>query len=757
MKKWLIIAFISVVSITDFYGQTDFYDVEAIREVKIYFQESNWDAILDSLFQTGDGRGRLLCNVMIDGIMYDSVGIRYKGYSSWDVNRVKNPFNIKLDYIISSQNHMGYDKIKLANVIHDPTFTREILSYDIARKYMPASKCNYANVYVNDTLIGLYTSSEAVNKDFVEKYFGSRSNPFFKGSPEHLDIPLGQNANLSDIHGTDSTAYIPYYDIESDYGWAALYNFIYILNEEPQNIEQVLNVDRALWMHAFNYSLLNLDSYIGYAQNYYIYKDDNGRFNTIPWDFNMSFGSFRNTDGLVPTTLPISYLETLDPYQHTWSSNRPLISSLISNDTYKRMYMAHIRTIVKENFMNNDYVTRGQYLQSIVDSAVQNDTNKFYTYNSFYENFDTTVNLGSSTYPGIISLMTARENYLTSCQGFNNYPIISNISQSSSSVNPGDEVWITAKIVNADSIFFAYRYDQFDIFQKIAMYDDGNHHDGTANDSVYGTSVVCPTNVQYYLYAENSEAGAFSPVRAEYEFYTINVDKDVVINEFLASNTSANMDYDDEYDDWLEIYNTGSSPVNLHGYFLSDDVGNLTKWAFPDTTINPDSYIVIWADADTFQQGLHCNFKISAAGGVLILSRTDTSLADNVSYAIQTTDISYGRYPNGTGPFIQMYPTYGKVNTNNLPIEDVKIKPAIKIFPNPAENYLICEITTNKFGDCTISLFNCSGQVILNKKLSLNQHVNRFVFDISTLKKGLYFVKVIDNSENMSVKKLIKN
>jgi len=52
-----------------------------------------------------------------------------------------------------------------------------------------------------------------------------------------------------------------------------------VLNEDPGNIETVLNVDRTLWMHAFNYVLINFDSYIGYAQNYYIYEDINGRFN----------------------------------------------------------------------------------------------------------------------------------------------------------------------------------------------------------------------------------------------------------------------------------------------------------------------------------------------------------------------------------------------------------------------------------------------------------------------------------------------
>ena len=68
---------------------------------------------------------------------------------------------IKLDYIKGAQNYEGIDKIKLSNVIQDPSFVREVLSYEIARKYMPAGEANYTNLFINDTLIGLYTNVEA--------------------------------------------------------------------------------------------------------------------------------------------------------------------------------------------------------------------------------------------------------------------------------------------------------------------------------------------------------------------------------------------------------------------------------------------------------------------------------------------------------------------------------------------------------------------------------------------------------------------
>ena len=132
------------------FGQDLFYNSQEIQEIRIQFSQNNWDQILDSLYIAGD-KERIEATLFINGIQYDSVGVRYKGYSSCSIDQIKNPFNIKLNYLIEGQKHEGFDKIKLSNVIQDPSFLREVLSYEIVRKYMPASESNFANVYVNDT------------------------------------------------------------------------------------------------------------------------------------------------------------------------------------------------------------------------------------------------------------------------------------------------------------------------------------------------------------------------------------------------------------------------------------------------------------------------------------------------------------------------------------------------------------------------------------------------------------------------------
>jgi spore coat protein CotH len=143
-----LIVLLAIVFSVDLNSQNEFYDTESIREIHINFFDENWDHLLDSLYVEGEN-GRILADIAIDGEIYPNVGVRYKGFSSVSVNNIKNPFNIKLDYVIEDQNHQGLDKLKLSNVIQDPSFVREVLSYEICRKYMPASGANFAKLYIN--------------------------------------------------------------------------------------------------------------------------------------------------------------------------------------------------------------------------------------------------------------------------------------------------------------------------------------------------------------------------------------------------------------------------------------------------------------------------------------------------------------------------------------------------------------------------------------------------------------------------------
>jgi len=143
--------------------------------------------------------------------------------------------------------------------------------------------------------------------------------------------------------------------------------------------------------------------------------------------------------------------------------------------------------------------------------------------------------------------------------------------------------------------------------------------------------------------------------------------QEVAINEVMSSNDSTIEDPDGDPSDWVEIYNYGSTAVNLEGFGLTDDAEEPYKWVFPTLTIQPDEYILVWAsdkDISEVGQPLHTNFKISSGGEAVLLTNVAGDLVDESPEVGLQTDVSYGRQPNGTGPWFYFYaPTPEASNT----------------------------------------------------------------------------------------------
>jgi len=757
MPKVIKVTIVLVLLLTNCltYAQ-DFYDMGEVQSIEIQFEESNWDQLLDNAYESGEYI--LAQSVSINGVEFDSVGVKYKGNSTYRASQVKNPWHIELD-TYKDHKYEGYTDIKLSNIAKDPSFIREVLSYQILRQYMDAPLSNYANVYVNGELIGLYSNSEAISKKFVRSRFGSKDNTFIKCNPPEGAGP--QASDFPDLQylGNDSTSYYDAYELKSDEGWAELITLCGTLENEPAAIESILDVDRALWMLAYNSALVNLDSYIGgFKQNYYLYRDDYGRFLPVIWDLNESFGRFSNTGSgnLNGTNAKIS----MDPFLHENSSQWPLISQLLAVPQYKRKYVAHFKTILQENFENGSYYDTAIMLQSVIDDDVQADPNKLFTYANFSTNLDSDINGGGGggggggSTPGIAPLMDGRASYLLGQTEFAaTAPSITNIVAPTDGV-VGTAVAIAATITNATDAELSYRTEDNAPFTTVQMYDDGAHGDGSAGDGVYGAEITV-TNVytQYYIYADNDEAGMFSPQRAEHEFHTLLATTsgvsggDLVINELLASNDVIAADQDGEFDDWIELYNNGDSAIDLAGYSLSDDPEDLTKWTFPsETTIPAGGYVVVWADSDDDQVGLHASFKLSADGESVVLSNTEGEIIDEVTFAEQTTDISYGRYPNGTGEFQVMEPTIGAENSSSTSTTQIDGADMLAI-PNPVSDILWLSNVPIAWHGTLGKVVSLQGQIVTTFVVS-----DAVSIDTELWPSGLYIVMV--GGQNRKVVKL---
>lgn len=126
----------------------------------------------------------------------------------------------------------------------------------------------------------------------------------------------------------------------------------------------------------------------------------------------------------------------------------------------------------------------------------------------------------------------------------------------------------------------------------------------------------------------------------------------LAINEFMASNRSSIQDPQGQFDDWIEIHNYGLDSADIGGMYLTDDLSIADKWLVPAndpaaTTIPAGGYLLIWADNDMSDAGLHASFRLDAGGEEIALFAADgVTLIDSVVFGEQTVDVSFGRYPD---------------------------------------------------------------------------------------------------------------
>jgi len=724
--------------------QSMLYDINVIQKLEIEFSQANWDYQLDTA-KTGSNCYIMADWIKVNGVQFDSVGVKYKGNSSYDSTYVKNPLHIALDEF-KNQSLEGYTDIKLSNGHSDPSMIREVLAYGILSEYLDCPAANFAQVYINGTYIGLYTNTESITREFCSDHFYSSDGTFIKASP--VDPGPYSRSNLKYI-SADSSDYFHLYEIKSVYGWNDLVSLCDALTNLTVDMDSLFDIDRILWMLAFNNIIVNLDSYSGaFAQNYYLYKDQHQQYNAVVWDLNMCFGGFpfAGMQGGGMGSLTIADMQNLPVSLHFNDSDWALIKNTMSNSRFKKIYHAHLRTIAEDLVASGGYADRAQSFQVLVDTAVQSDTNRFFSYEDFLGGLDTDVPFGSYVIPGISNLMEARLDYLEATDEFNySRPLISEVGPDNANPGLNSEVFINALVTDTDesTVLLFYRFAVSENFVPKQMFDDGLNHDGAADDGIYGASVLMSSEwLDYFIYAENSLAAALAPAKAEHEYFSLKADVvtidpgDVVINEFLAINQTDTTDEDGQHEDWIELFNKTNLPKDLYGLYLSDDYTNPAKFAFPvNTVIEPKGFLVVWADEDSATSSfLHSNFRLAGTGEDILLSDIDGNIFDSLSFGPQVADVSMGRCPDGNGTFEVMENT--TFNTWNCEIgipESPVSGEDIIIYPNPVATFLTLK-NTKSFA-VEYEIFN-----VLCELCSAGRFQEETRLNVGNWNPGLYYV-----------------
>ena len=651
-------------------GSPSLYDAKTLRTLYLRFHHEDWSEQMNAFYRTDI---EVPADLIVDGKVYPGVGVHFRGTSSYfTVRSDKKSFNIAVDYGKDGQRLYGYKTLNLLNGHVDASFLREVLYNRIARDYVPAMKTNLVKLVINGENWGVYINLQQYNKDFLAEQFGTKGGVRWKVGP-------GRGGALI-YAGDDPAAYQETYQLKTNNvedPWEGLIALCKMLDETTsdaeltENLPSLLNIDQVLWQLAVSNVFMDDDGYIHKGGDYAIYQDVTGRFHLIPHDNNESLRFGREGRGGPGGGGPGGWswgdLENgmASPVAHEGNAARPLIHRLLSNPEWRARYLAHVRTVVDERL---DWEVLGPIVneyQELIDAEVQQDDKKLYGYEDF----------ATRTPADLERFVTQRREYLRNHPELNKpSPKITTVeigSGTSPVANQPVSVKATLdKSLAADSVFLYYSIDRYAVFNQVKMTEE--------KDSFVGYIPAFPVNTIVYYYVEANAVKthgttAFSPARAEQgaAHYRVGVpvvkESPIVINELMAFNTKSLADPQGQYEDWLELHNLSNNTLNLTGMYLTDNIDNLKKWAFPEnTTIPAHGYLLVWLDEDgKAKAGLHANFKLSRNGETVMLVDTDThdnQVLDTVAFEKQEKDVALGRWPNGSGKLKQVQTTPGKEN-----------------------------------------------------------------------------------------------
>ncbi len=678
----------------------------------------------------------------------DSIGFRLRGNTSR--NSQKKSFKISFNTFINGREFYGVDKINLNGEHNDPSIIRSKLCFDLFKDIgMTASRAIHTQVYINGEYYGLYISVEHVDNEFIDKNFEDASGNLWKCLyPADLTY-LGDDPDLYKFDSGGRPAYeLTTNENANDYSQLA--RLIKIINNTPSNLlpdslEKVLSVPEVLKYFAMDILVGSWDDYWSLMNNYYLYHDPTeDKFYWIPYDYDNTFGV---------DWFDIDW-SNVDPYNfpQVASGPRPLATRLMENSQCKNLYTHFLEFYRTNVFHLSLWENRIDSIKNLITSYAEEDTFRSkdygFTIDDFNDSYSKTGYSNQHVKKGLKQYIVDRYNTLPSYLSYipDTAPIVYNIKWSPEIPLANDSVYVIVAAFSYEGMSeVSIRYTpagsgttgvypmKFKPVAQTKKVEEADRWVGVIPPLGEGNSgtfkiFVKGTNGDSVLYPRYKSIFVGSPVITT---------SDLLINEFCADNDSVIQDNAGEYNDWIEIYNPSESSVNLGGMYLTDKPDNLTKWQFGEgITIGAGEYLLIWCDEDQEQGDLHTNFSLSANGEFIGLTSSDgVTVIDSISFGPQTTDVSYGRFPDGSSNW-QFFdsPTPG---TSNIitGVEDshIPLKYDLAAYPNPFNPSTRIRYSIPSYSHVNLEIFDILG----NKMATLvNEEKSAGVYEVEFSAKG---------------------
>jgi hypothetical protein len=525
------------------------------------------------------------------------------------------------------------------------------------------------------------------------------------------------------------------------------------LNNTPANelhteLEPVFNVNSYLKYLAVEVLSGHWDAYSYLSNNYYLYHNQQtDKFEFIPYDVDNTLG----IDWVGPDwAIRNIYEWTMD------GQNRPLTERLLENQVYKDRFSFFIEEVLTEYFDPTVIFPNIDDIKTMITPSAENDTYRTldygYSIQDFHDSY--TQALGGHVEYGLKPYITSRYNNAVTQVTVNSVdPVISLIQYSHLFIDRDFEAFAYVDDEDAGpEVKLQYKINGGATYE-INMFDNGTGNDLLAGDRIYSVLLNAPMNApgtfEFSVSATDDETNiSLEPINGMYLIVIPEPsDIELSINEIMASNSTIIKDEFNEYDDWVEIYNQGSEIVWLGDKYLSDDRFNPSKWQMPDVVINPDEYLLFWADDDTEQGDFHTSFKLSKDGeeiGIYDSELNSYAEIDYFEFGLQETDVSIGRIPNGTGPIqVLPWPTPGYDNEGDPYVGITGHAIGLLVYPNPFNNFLTIEFSDNEQRNLHLILSDITGKQIFEQEHITASDRIQIYEGVNSLRKGTYLLTVI--------------
>ncbi len=548
------------------------------------------------------------------------------------------------------------------NKIHQPgngagddlSLQREQLANELLRSLgVPWLNRRYVVVYVNGQRRGsLMEDAQTPDGDMVKEWFSNDSDgwlykmqPWFEFAPalsggylDFINVSWATLNNYTTSGGIKKPARYRYnYLVRRTPGSASDFGPVYSIVDAANtygssnyvaNMQNVANMENWMRVFAANHAAGNWDSFgARNGQNLYGYAGNSTKYSLMMFDFNIVFGNQNFSLG------PGENLFEVD-------GSDPYLNDIFQTPVFRRMYWRALGELVNGplNAANSGSLLDAKYNVFVANGMSPEDPN-------------TNIKPWLSQACGSIAFQEAEED--TENFALNSSSVSNGLAQLSG-VAPmvAQTIWINgvscplswSTVVNWTTTF-PLANSGTNLLTIVAMDSHGNPIPG-------GTITISMTN-------DVIPPPPPLPV--------------VFINEWMADNTHTLADpADGDFEDWFEIYNPGTTTVDLGGYFLTDKLNNKFQSPVPANgqyVVPPHGFLLVWADGETNQNSasradLHVSFSLSKGGEAIGLFAPDGTTIDAVTFGPQATDVSQGRAPDGGTNIVFM--TFPTPRTNNL-------------------------------------------------------------------------------------------